>query len=152
MVINIQNVLRTTHLNYTALASATCGWDHIAQLDFYDYLHCMEQSLCTAAVTVDKTVKGVCVCSRSLIPDSCEIELLCIDQAFRRKGLGRKLLSHALRNMRTLRIRAAFLWVNETNSAAISFFTGFGFTPDGKRRPSRTSIHGEELRFKIDIY
>ncbi len=61
MVINIQNVLRTTHLNYTALASTTCGWDHIAQLDFYDYLHCMEQSLCTAAVTVDKEAAFTCL-------------------------------------------------------------------------------------------
>ena len=152
MVINIQNVLRTTHLDHPALASATCRWDYISLLDYYDYLHCMEQALCTAAVTVDKAVKGVCVCSQSQIPDSCEIYLLCIEQEHRRKGLGRKLLSHALRNMRSLRIRTAFLWVNENNSAAIGFFTGFGFTPDGKRRPSRIGIPGEELRFKIDIY
>lgn len=152
MVINIQNVLRTTQLNYTALASTTCRWDYISQLDFNDYLHCMEQSLCTAAVTVDKAVKGVCVCSQSLIPDSCEIYLLCIEQEHRRKGLGRKLLSHALRNMRSLRIRTAFLWVNENNSASVSFFTGFGFTPDGKRRHSRNGASGEELRFRIDIF
>ena len=152
MVINIHNVLRTTHLNHSALASTTCRWEYISQLGFYDYLHCMEQALCTAAVTVDKAVKGVCVCSPSLIPDSCEISLLCIEQEYRRKGLGRKLLSHALRNMRSLRIRTAFLWVNENNSAAISFFTEFGFTPDGKRRPSHNGMHGEELRYKIDIY
>lgn len=148
MIINIQNVLRTTRLNYSELASATYRWDFISQLDFYDYLHCMEHSLCTAAVTVDKEVKGVCVCSPSMIPDSCEISLLCIQQEHRRTGLGRKLLSHALRNMRSLRIRTAFLWVNENNSAAVRFFTGFGFAPDGKRRASQS---GEELRFKIDI-
>lgn len=152
MVINIQNVLRTTHLNHSALASTTCRWDFISRLDFYDYLHCMEQALCTAAVTVDKAVKGVCVCSPSLIPDSCEISLLCIEENHRGTGLGRKLLSHTLRNMRSLRIRTAFLWVNENNSAAVSFFTGFGFTPDGKRRPSRNGASGEELRFRIDIF
>ena len=151
MIINIQNVPRTTHLTFSSLASDSCRWDYISLLDFYDYLHCMEQSLCTAAVTVDKAVKGVCVCSPSLIPDSCEISLLCIEQEHRRTGLGRKLLSHALRNMRSLRIRTAFLWVNENNSAAVSFFTGFGFIPDGRRRPSHNGFSGEELRLKIDI-
>ena len=152
MVINIQNVLRTTHLNYSALASETCRWDYISLLDYYDYLHCMEQSLCTAAVTVNKAVKGVCVCSPSLIPDSCEIYLLCIAQENRRTGLGRKLLSHALRNMRSLRMHTAFLWVNENNTSAVSFLTEFGFAPDGKRRPSHNGTYGEELRYKIDIY
>ena len=151
MVINIQNVLRTTHLSYTALASTTCRWEYISLLDINDVLHCMEQSLCTAAVLVDREVKGVCVCSPSLIPDSCEIYLLCIEQEHRGIGLGRKLLSHALRDMRSLKIRKAFLWVNENNSAAVSFFTGFGFLPDGKRRASQNGISGEELRFKIDI-
>ena len=151
MVISIQNVLRTTHLNYSELASTACGWNDIPLPEYYDFLHCMEQSLCTCAVIVDKEVKGVCVCSGSLIPDSCEISFICTEREHRGTGLGRKLLSHALRNMRSLRIRTAFLWVNENNSRAIGFFTDFGFSPDGKRRVSRDHTPGDELRMKIDI-
>ena len=80
-----------------------------------------------------------------MIPDSCEIDSICIEDGFRRKGLGKKLLAHSLRNMRALRIRTAFIWVDDNNGGAIQFLTAFGFQPDGKR-------HGGRSRLKIDIY
>ena len=101
-------------------------------------------------ITVDRETRGVCVCSNSMIPDSCEVEVLCIDEGFKRSGLGRKLLSHALRNMRTLRYKKAFLWVNSRNTEAVSFFIKFGFAADGKTRSAIDSV-GEEQRLWIEI-
>lgn len=145
MIINIQNVLRTSQLSPEVLAGVAATSGYTAQLDVYYYRDCMKQALLTAVVWCDKTVRGVCVCKRSMIPDSCEIDSICIEDGFRRKGLGKKLLAHSLRNMRALRIRTAFIWVDDNNGGAIQFLTAFGFQPDGKR-------HGGRSRLKIDIY
>ncbi len=101
-------------------------------------------------ITCDRIVRGVCVCRHTPIPDSVEVEVLCIDERFRKIGLGRKLLCHALRNMRMRRYKTAFLWINERNADALDFFVKFGFETDGKRRRD-LSCDGDELRFRIDI-
>lgn len=145
MIINIQNVLQTSQLSPAVLAGVASTSGFTAQLDVYYYRDCMKQALLTAVVYCDKTVRGVCVCKRSMIPDSCEIDSICIEDGFRRKGLGKKLLAHSLRNMRSLRIRTAYIWVDDSNSEAAAFLAAFGFTPDGKR-------HSGGSRFKIDIY
>jgi len=145
VIINIQNVLRTSQLSPEVLAGISATSGYTEQLDLYYYRDCMKQALLTAVVTCDKTVRGVCVCKRSLIPDSCEVDSIVIEDDFRHKGLGKKLLAHSLRNMRSLRIRTAFIWVDDRNSEAIEFLTAFGFQPDGKR-------HGGRSRLKIDIY
>lgn len=152
MIINIQNVQRTSQLSPAVLAEIAAAGGYTSHLDTYYFQDCMKQALATAVVTVDKEAKGVCVCKSSMIPDGCEIEVICIDKDLRRIGIGRKLLSHSLRNMRSLKIKTAFLWVNENNSEAMSFFLDFGFQPDGKRRASHNGKPGEELRMKIDIY
>ncbi len=152
MIINIQNVQRTSQLSPAVLAETAAGGGYTSHLDTYYFRDCMKQALATAVVTVDKAAKGVCVCKSSMIPDSCEIDVICIDKDFQRIGLGRKLLAHSLRNMRSMKIKTAFLWVNENNSDAISFFTEFGFVQDGKQRSSHNGKPGEELRMKIDIY
>ena len=145
MIINIQNVLRTSQLSPEILANIARSSEFTAQHDIYYYRDCMKQDLLTAIVTCDKTVRGVCICKRSMIPDSCEIDSICIDADIQRKGLGKKLLAHSLRNMRSLHIRTAYLWVSDNNGAAMEFFTAFGFKPDGRRRNG-------EARLKIDIY
>ena len=131
MIINIQNVLRTSQLSTEILAGIARTGDYTAQLDSNYYC--------------DKTVRGVCVCKLSMIPDSCEIDSICIEEGFRRKGLGKKLLAHSLRNMRSQHIKTAYVWVNDGDAEAVEFFTAFGFKPDGKR-------HSGGSRFKIDIY
>ena len=145
MIINIQNVLRTSQLSPEILARVASTSGFTAQLDVDYYYESKKQALLTAVVYCDKTVRGVCVCKRSMIPDSCEIDSICIEDGFRRKGLGKKLLAHSLRNMRSLHIRTAYIWVDDSNSEAEGFLTAFGFRPDGKR-------HGGSSRFKIDIY
>ncbi|MBP1580413.1 MAG: GNAT family N-acetyltransferase [Oscillospiraceae bacterium] len=145
MIINIQNVLQTSQLSPAVLAGVASTSGFTAQLDAYYYRDCMKQALLTAVVYCDKSVRGVCVCKRSMIPDSCEIDSICIEDGFRRKGLGKKLLAHSLRNMRSMRIRTAYIWVDDSNCDAAAFLAAFGFTPDGKR-------HSGGSRFKIDIY
>ena len=152
MIINIQNVLRTSQLSPAVLAGIASTGQNTAHLDVYYYRDCMKQALLTAVVTCDKMARGVCVCRSSMIPDSCVIDSICIEDGFRRKGLGRKLLAHSLRNMRSLRIKTAYLWINENDGDSLAFFRDFGFEPDGKRRCSHSSLPGEELRCKIDIY
>lgn len=152
MIINIQNVLRTSQVSPAVLAGIASTAANTSHLDVYYYHSCMKQALLTAVVTCDKTARGVCVCRSSMIPDSCEIDSICIEDGFRRKGLGRKLLSHSLRNMRSLKIKTAYLWVNENDTESLAFFRTFGFEPDGKRRSSQNGMPGEELRCKIDIY
>lgn len=145
MIINIQNILRTSQLSPEILAAVARTSEYTAQLDLNYYRVGMNRSLLTAVVYCDKTVRGVCVCSRSMIPDSCEIDSICIEDGFRRKGLGKKLLAHSLRNMRSLHIKTAYLWVTDSNREAVEFFTAFGFKPDGKRKSGGS-------RFKIDIF
>ncbi|MGN0649486.1 MAG: GNAT family N-acetyltransferase [Oscillospiraceae bacterium] len=152
MVINIENVTATAKFsgyNYS-VCSEIAGESEFTSRLGSNYFRQSAKERFMSEITVDRATKGVCVCSRSMIPDSCEVEVLCVDKGYKRSGLGRKLLSHALRNMRTLRYKRAFLWVNTRNTEAVSFFQKFGFTADGKTRIARDSA-GEEHRFWIDI-
>ena len=133
------------------MEKAAAGCEYIPDCTAHYFQECMRYALLTAVVTCDRTIRGVCVCKTSLIPDACEVEVICIEQGYRQSGLGRKLLSHALRAMRTLKLKSAFIWVDRRNADAISFFTRFGFRPDGKSRVSQTDRKGEEIRFRIDI-
>ena len=113
---------------------------------------CIHNSLFTATITCDKTVRGVCVCESSPVPDGCEITALYISDGFRGIGLGRKLLSHCLREMRAKSMKTAFLWLDERSTRAEGFFKKIGFLPDGKRRRMLgESEDYNELRYRIDI-
>lgn len=151
MIINISNASRTSQFSPADMekTAADCGFIPNRTAQYFS--ECMRYALLTAVVTCDRTIRGVCVCKTSLIPDSCEIETISISDSFRRIGLGKKLLSHALRNMRTLKMKSAFVWIDERNDQAVSFFTRFGFRQDGKSRVSQTDRKAEELRFRIDI-
>ena len=133
------------------MEKAAAGCEYLPNCTAQYFHESMRYALLTAVVTCDRTIRGVCVCKTSLIPDACEVEVICIADGYRREGLGRKLLSHALRSMRTLKLKSAFIWVDERNTEAVGFFTRFGFLPDGKRRISHIDRKGEEIRFRIDI-
>ncbi len=111
-----------------------------------------EHTLVSAVVICDKTVRGVCVCEDSQIPDGCEVTALYIADGFQGNGLGRKLLSHALRELRAKKCRAAYLWIDENNTDAIRFLKKFGFCSNGKIRANfNAAAESRELRFQIDI-
>lgn len=111
----------------------------------------IKTSLLTSVVVCDKVVRGFCVCDKSPIPDGCVISGIYIDEGYRGIGLGRKLLSYALREARGMKLRTVFLWVEENNREAERFFRKIGFRPDGKRRLAVPDSETYELRYRIDI-
>lgn len=159
MIINIKNPTRSQVSEILASVDSAVSSDELL-IKVTNLPECLsenidllfEGSLVSAVVICDKTVRGVCVCEDSQIPDGCEITALYIADGYQRNGLGRKLLSHALRELRTKNCRAAYLWVDENNIAAISFFKKFGFFSNGKIRSNLNSdTDSRELRFQIDI-
>lgn len=152
MIINIQNVRSSEDFSAVRFSEIAAQSRFTARFDNSYFVYCMKHALLTSIVTCDREVEGVCVCVSSKIPDSCEVEMIAISSGLRRIMLGKKLLSHSLRNMRSMKQRTAFAWVNENNSEAMAFFRDFGFEPDGRRRSARNRTDGEDIRLKIDIY
>lgn len=147
MILNIKPASKTQVAEITELLN-NCSE---ASYDETRVLQLIRGSLLAATVVCDKTVRGFCVCESTPIPDGCEITALYIDEEYRSIGLGRKLLSFVLREMRAKHIRAAFLWVDVKNTRAASFFERIGFEADGKQRHNIGVKDGYERRYRIDI-
>lgn len=147
MILNIKPASKTQATQINNLMNSCCG-------DCYDeerILGLIRGALLAATVVCDKTVRGFCVCESTPIPDGCEITALYIDEEYRSIGLGRKLLSFALREMRAKHIRVAFLWVDNKNTRAAAFFKRIGFEADGRQRHNIGGNDGYEIRYRIDI-
>jgi [ribosomal protein S18]-alanine N-acetyltransferase len=69
-----------------------------------------------------------------LILDELHIATIATQPEFRRQGLGRKLLNHALLTAREEGAVRAFLEVRESNAVAINMYQSFGFVEDGRRK------------------
>ena len=69
-----------------------------------------------------------------LILDELHIATIATQPDFRRQGLGRKLLNHALLTAREEGAVRAFLEVRESNAVAINMYRSFGFVEDGRRK------------------
>ncbi len=155
MILNIKAASRLQIPEITAVFEGYTSEDAANLTQTYDNTYfgsCIPRSLLTAVIICDKIVRGVVVCNESRIPDSCEISALYISEPYQRNGFGKKLLSHALREMRAKHYKTAFLWVNETNTAAADFFKKFGFISDGKRqRDPERNDDSYECRYRIDI-
>ena len=65
--------------------------------------------------------------------DECEILWIVVGAAWRRQGLGRRLLRAALRQAASAGSQAAYLEVAETNAAAIALYCAEGFQLVGRR-------------------
>ena len=69
---------------------------------------------------------------------------LCVEQALRRRGIGRALLLDLLRYARDRGIRDAFLEVRRSNKGAIQLYHEVGFECVGQRRGYYQSHEGRE--------
>ena len=69
---------------------------------------------------------------------------LCVEQALRRRGIGRSLLLDLLRHARDRGIRDAFLEVRRSNKVAIELYHEIGFECVGQRRGYYQSHEGRE--------
>jgi ribosomal-protein-alanine N-acetyltransferase len=89
-----------------------------------------------ARLYVARTSRGALVgyCACWLIFDELHINSLAVDDAFRRTGIARFLLSAVFRDVVTAGAKAATLEVRRSNEAARRLYEGLGFTVEAVRR------------------
>lgn len=69
-----------------------------------------------------------------LLVDEAHIATIATHPDYRRKGIGKQLLSHALRHLMDEGARSSFLEVRESNYAAQDLYRKFGYEETGRRR------------------
>lgn len=69
-----------------------------------------------------------------VITDECHILNLCVDEPFRRKGIGTLMLNQVLDEAREAGVSRAWLEVRESNSAARELYKGLGFKEHSIRK------------------
>jgi ribosomal-protein-alanine N-acetyltransferase len=88
-------------------------------------------SRCWVAEVNEKIVGMIVVW---LIVDEAHVATIATHPDFRRKGIAKKLLSHALRKLIEQGARSSFLEVRESNLAAQALYRKFGYEETGRRR------------------
>ncbi len=68
------------------------------------------------------------------VADQAEILNLVVKQAHRRKGLGRALMSAAVKEFELHSVKSVYLEVRQSNAAAIAFYERLGFAKSGLRK------------------
>jgi ribosomal-protein-alanine N-acetyltransferase len=69
-----------------------------------------------------------------LIVDEVHVATIATDPEYRRQGIGKRLLAHALRHLIQDGARSSFLEVRENNLAAQEMYRKFGYEVTGRRR------------------
>lgn len=69
-----------------------------------------------------------------LIVDEAHVATIATHPDFRRKGVAKRLLSHALQKLMEQGARSSFLEVRESNGAAQEMYRKFGYEETGRRR------------------
>ncbi|MBI5140640.1 MAG: ribosomal protein S18-alanine N-acetyltransferase [Nitrospirae bacterium] len=82
-------------------------------------------SLPWVAVSADGRVIGFIICRR--VEDGGEVLKLAVSPSMRRRGIGGKLLRHAMGELKKLGVVRVSLEVRESNAAAIGLYERFGF-------------------------
>jgi ribosomal-protein-alanine N-acetyltransferase len=69
-----------------------------------------------------------------LIVEEAHVATLAIDPEYRRQGIGKRLLAHALRHLIPDGARSSFLEVRASNVAAQEMYRKFGYEATGRRQ------------------
>lgn len=69
-----------------------------------------------------------------LIVDEAHVATIATDPQYRRQGIGKRLLAHALQQLIDDGARSSFLEVRESNLAAQEMYRKFGYEVTGRRR------------------
>jgi ribosomal-protein-alanine N-acetyltransferase len=80
----------------------------------------------------------------SVIADECEILLVGVRPAARRRGVARRLLGEALRQAAVAGATRCFLEVRESNAPAIALYSTAGFRIDARRKGYYRNVDGAE--------
>ena len=77
-------------------------------------------------------ILGFAVCSMSFGADGKQamLEEIVVDPKYQNKGLGKKLSSYVLKELKKIKVKTVSLWVKK-KSPAYKFHTKNGFTEDG---------------------
>ncbi len=104
--------------------------DAWAEEDIRSYI-CSELSMCFTAVDSD----GICayILGRKIIPEG-EIYRIAVRESKRRRGIGSRLLSYALKTEIGSGVETVFLEVREKNVAARGLYSAEGFSEIGLRK------------------
>ncbi len=102
------------------------------------------------AVIKDKeNIVGYCIFM--VAADEGEILRIAVDNAQRKKGYGKKLLSFAIDEMKKKGVISVFLEVRATNSAARALYHSIGFEEIGQRKNYYTKPDEDAIIYKLEI-
>lgn len=86
-----------------------------------------------------------------------QIHSIHVDPEITGRGIGRRLIDHAIAALRDAGFLMATLWVVEGNERARGFYQRLGWMPDGARRRETLAVEGEEgdhvdvVRYSIEL-
>lgn len=80
-----------------------------------------------------------------LILDELHVATIATHPEFRRQGIGKTLLTHALKSAREEGVVRSFLEVRASNQAAIEMYKSFGFIEDGRRKEYYKDNHEDAI-------
>lgn len=108
-----------------------CFPDPWCEKDIFSYI-CMEDGI--SFVATDDSGKPIAYILGRLIAPEGEIYRIAVSHAHRRRGVGYRLLSFAMKTERGRGLESVFLEVRSCNTAAISLYRAYGFTDIGIRK------------------
>lgn len=85
-----------------------------------------------------------------LILDELHIATIATRPDFRKQGIGKKLLTHALKSARDEGVTRSFLEVRESNEVAINMYKSFGFVEDGRRKEYYKDNHEDAILMTLN--
>jgi ribosomal-protein-alanine N-acetyltransferase len=103
---------------------------------------CLRVGYVCRVVTVEEQVIGYGV--MSVGAGEAHILNLCVDEAFRCRGVGKRLLDYLIERGAAAGMSEAFLEVRPSNTAAIRLYQSLGFEQVGMRRGYYQAVGGRE--------
>ncbi len=85
-----------------------------------------------------------------LMVDELHVATIATHPDFRRQGLGKKILVHALLDARDEGVIRAFLEVREKNEAAQNLYRSLGFVEDGRRKEYYKDTNEDAILMSVD--
>lgn len=85
-----------------------------------------------------------------LMVDELHVATIATHPDFRRQGLGKKILVHALLAARDEGVIRAFLEVRERNEAAQNLYRSLGFVEDGRRKEYYKDTREDAILMSVD--
>ncbi|MCI0504655.1 MAG: ribosomal protein S18-alanine N-acetyltransferase [Gammaproteobacteria bacterium] len=95
------------------------------------FADCLRVGYLCQVCEMDNQLAGYCIMSTGA--SEAHVLNLCIAQGYRRRGLGKRLLTHMLELAKHRQVGTVFLEVRPSNKAAISLYEKMGFNEIGTR-------------------